>query len=432
MRQVVLASETDWAGWRAATRALVLAGTEPAAVNWTVGGAPPPLPDSSGSFNVPRSLVLLASVAIQAREPERFGLLYGLVWRVHRGEPLPDMPGDPDLALAGRLAHAVRADAHRMRTHVRFMPTGDGFLGWYRPEHYVLEANAQLVVRRFPSSPLTIVTPDATAHWDGSVLRFGAGLSRVDDDDTLRAWWDAHASVILADARVGTAIPEAEDLDEVPRPPDRAPLGSVVFPVASGRALTDARREAAGCARCELCVAASQTVFGEGPANAPLMFVGEQPGDQEDTIGRPFVGPAGQLLDQALEEAGIDRRGTYITNAVKHFKFEPRGKRRIHVSPNPAEIAACGIWLNTERAQIRPKVLVLMGGSAARAVLGRPVAVTRERGNAMVLPDGQTVFVTVHPSYLLRVPEGAAQQREYAAFVRDLTTVRELVQRRTC
>ncbi len=427
MRQVALTSETDWAGWRAATRALVLAGVEPGDVGWVVGGPAEPLPEATGGFNVPRALVALAGVAIQAREPERFGLLYSLVWRAHGGEPVLDLPDDPDLNLARRLALSVRADAHRMRTHLRFMPAGEGLLGWYAPAHYVLEANAQLIVRRFPSRPLMIVTPDASAHWDGTSLRFGGGLARADDDETLRAWWEMHADVILADAREGTAVPEAEDLDESPRPPDRPALGPVVFPVMADPGLVAARREAAGCERCDLCDAATQTVFGEGPADALVLFVGEQPGDQEDVIGRPFVGPAGQLLDQALEEAGIDRRAIYITNAVKHFKFTLRGKRRIHVAPSPEEIAACGIWLDTERVRIRPKVLVLMGGSAARGVLGRPVAVTRERGQAMYLPDGQLVFVTVHPSYLLRVPEGAAQEREYQAFVRDLAAVRTLL-----
>ena len=427
MRQVALTSETDWTGWRAATRALVLAGVEPGDVTWVVGGAPVPLPDATGTFNVPRTLVALAGVAIQAREPERFGLLYSLVWRAHGGEPLLDLPDDPDLTLARRLALDVRADAHRMRTHLRFMAAGDGFLGWYAPAHYVLEANAQLIARRFPSHKLTIATPDASAHWDGVSLRFGAGLTHPEDDETLRAWWDAHADAILAEARAGTAVSEAEDLDEAPRPPDRPPIGPVVFPVRSEPAFVTARRDAAGCERCDLCVAATQTVFGEGPANAPVLFVGEQPGDQEDTIGRPFVGPAGQLLDHALEEAGIDRRAIYITNAVKHFKFTRQGKRRIHVSPSPGEITACGVWLDLERSVIRPRVLVLMGGSAARGVLGRPVAVTRERGQAMYLPDGQLVFVTVHPSYLLRVPEGAAQEREYRAFVRDLAAVRALL-----
>ena len=427
MRQVALTSETDWAGWRTATRALVLAEVESVDVQWIVGGGPAPSPEATGGFSVPRALVALASVAIQAREPERFSLLYNLVRRAHGGEAVLDLLDDPDLNLARQLALSVRADAHRMRTHLRFMPAGDELLGWYAPKHHVLEANAQLILRRFPARPLTIVTPDASAHWDGTVLRFGAGLSRADDDETLRAWWEAHAESILADARSGSAVPEAEDLDEAPRPPDRPALGPVVFPTPSDPALTNAQREARGCERCDLCDAATQTVFGEGPANAAAMFVGEQPGDQEDIVGRPFVGPAGQLLDHALEEAGIDRRAIYITNAVKHFKFTPRGKRRIHVSPSVEEIAACGIWLETERARIRPKVLVLMGGSAARGVLGRPVAVTRERGQAMVLPNGQLVFVTVHPSYLLRVPEGAARAREYAAFVRDLAAVRALL-----
>ncbi len=424
MRQVVLGGETDWPGWRAATRALVLAGVGPGEVEWVVGGVPDALPEVAGSFNVPRALVGLAGLAIQARESERFGLLYRLVWRAHRGEVAVD---DLDMVLAGRLAHAVRAEAHRMRTHLRFMPSGDGYLGWYAPGHYVLEANAQLLARRFPARPLTIVTPDGCGHWDGGRLWFGAGLAQVGDDETLRAWWEAHADVILADARGGTGVPEAEDLDESPRPPDRPALGPVVFRVASDPVLADARQQAAGCERCDLCDAATQTVFGEGPSDAAVMFVGEQAGDQEDIIGRPFVGPAGQLLDRALEEAGIDRRAIYITNAVKHFKFEPRGKRRIHVSPSPEEIAACGFWLETERGRVRPKLVVLMGGSAARGVLGRPVAVTRERGVPMVLADGQTAFVTVHPSYLLRVPEGEAQAREYRAFVRDLVAVRELV-----
>jgi len=425
MFHAVLSSETDWAGWRAATRALVLAGVEPREVNWAVGGTPSPLPEATGSFGVSRMLVSLASVAIQAREPERLGLLYNLVWRAHAGQVLPD--NDPDLRLARRLALAVRTDAHRMRTHLRFMPIGPHLLGWYAPAHYVLEANAQRIAQRFPERPWSIATPDASAHWDGTALRFGAGVPRIADDETLAAWWEALGDSILADATTAVSVPPAEELDEAPRPPDRSAIGPIVFPVASAPALTAARADAARCERCELCDPATQTVFGEGPVDAAVLFVGEQPGDQEDTIGRPFVGPAGQLLDRALEEAGIDRRGIYITNAVKHFKFTLRGKRRIHVSPSPEEIAACGVWLDTERAVVGPKLLVLMGGSAARAVLGRPVAVTRERGQAIRLPDGQMAFVTVHPSYLLRVPEGEAQVREYRAFVRDLVAVRELV-----
>ena len=158
-----------------------------------------------------------------------------------------------------------------------------------------------------------------------------------------------------------------------------------------------------------------------------VLFVGEQPGDQEDVIGRPFVGPAGQIMDRAMEEAGIDRRTIYITNAVKHFKFEPRGKRRIHKTPEAPEIQACRFWLDVELVRLRPKLVVAMGGTAARAVLGRPVTISRERGRPIEGPDGQTVFVTVHPSFLLRVPDEDAKAREYRAFVDDLRKIAELV-----
>ncbi|MGH7042756.1 MAG: UdgX family uracil-DNA binding protein, partial [Acetobacteraceae bacterium] len=163
-----------------------------------------------------------------------------------------------------------------------------------------------------------------------------------------------------------------------------------------------------------------QTVFGEGPAGARVMFVGEQPGDQEDVIGRPFVGPAGQLLDRALEEAGIDRRAVWISNVVKHFKFIERGRRRLHQTPQTPEIEACRFWLDVELVRLRPALLVLLGATAARAVLGRAVTIGRERGRPIRLAGGETALVTVHPSFLLRVTDATARAREYAAFVADL------------
>ena len=160
-------------------------------------------------------------------------------------------------------------------------------------------------------------------------------------------------------------------------------------------------------------------------------MVGEQPGDSEDLAGKPFIGPAGRMLDAALAEAGIDRRQVYVTNAVKHFKFEPRGKRRIHAKPDAGEIAACRWWLDIERAEVRPKLTLLLGASAARAVLGKTVAVTRVRGTLMELPDGGQAMVTVHPSYLLRLPDEAAKLREYAAFITDLRAARAIIEGRT-
>jgi DNA polymerase len=167
-------------------------------------------------------------------------------------------------------------------------------------------------------------------------------------------------------------------------------------------------------------------VFGEGPADARVMFVGEQPGDQEDLAGRPFVGPAGQLWDRALAEAGLDRQRVYVTNAVKHFKFEPRGKRRIHQKPEAPEIDACRHWLAIERAAIAPRLLVMLGATAARAVLGRVVTISRERSRPFALSATETGFVTVHPSYLLRLPDEASRAREYEAFVADLRAIAAL------
>jgi len=432
MRRIVLANETDWEGWRKATRSLVLAGVPPEEVRWAVRSHDEegdPLQEASGSFGVSRRLIAVASLAIQARDPSRFDLLYRLVCRANAGED-----SDPaEMRRAQGLALAVRAEAHKMRTLLRYLPVSEGngtlYLGWYEPAHFVLEANAQLIARRFPELRLSILTPDGGAHWDGTTLRFSKGITRKDvgDDAGLKAWWRSHHGVLLRDAREGTAVPEAEALDEAPRPPDQPPLGPVVLALHADEPLQDAMHEASDCRRCHLYEPATQTVFGEGPSDARVIFVGEQPGDQEDVIGRPFVGPAGQIMDRAMEEAGIDRRTVYITNAVKHFKFEPRGKRRVHKTPETPEIQACRFWLDVERVRLQPKLVVAMGGTAARTVLGRAVTITRERGRPIEGPDGQTVFVTVHPSFLLRVPDEDAKAREYRAYVADLRKIAELL-----
>ena len=180
------------------------------------------------------------------------------------------------------------------------------------------------------------------------------------------------------------------------------------------------REESMGCTRCPLYRPTTQTVFGEGPVDAALMFVGEQPGDQEDLAGRPFVGPAGQVFDRALAQAGIDRARTYVTNAVKHFKFEQRGKRRIHSKPDAGEIEACRWWIDQERMIVRPKVTVALGATAARSLFGKTMTIGRERGRLMQLPDGGEAWITVHPSYLLRLPDEAQKADEFARFVEDL------------
>ena len=183
--------------------------------------------------------------------------------------------------------------------------------------------------------------------------------------------------------------------------------------------------EARKCTRCELYKCGTQTVFGEGPLDAKILFLGEQPGDQEDLAGRPFVGPAGQLFDQALEKAGIDRAETYVTNAVKHFKFVQRGKKRIHDKPNAGEITACRWWQDQERALIRPPVTVALGATAARSLFGKVVTIGKLRGAPHQLADGSECWVTVHPSFLLRMPDEIRRREERARFVEDLILIRK-------
>jgi DNA polymerase len=183
--------------------------------------------------------------------------------------------------------------------------------------------------------------------------------------------------------------------------------------------LSATARDAAHCTMCHLYQRATQTVFGEGPARAQLMLVGEQPGDREDRAGRPFVGPAGKVLDRALDEAGIERARTYVTNAVKHFKFTPRGKLRLHQKPVTPEIRACNPWLQKERMIVKPKLIVAMGATAVQGVFGRAMPIGKNRGRVIALDDGGQALITVHPSFLLRVPE-TDKAREFAKFVSDL------------
>jgi len=431
MHHVVLAHEADWEGWRSATRALALADVPAEDITWSVadGARPTPLPDATGTFTVARACVALAETAIQACDPGRFGLLYGIVRRARNGMRAED---DPDLPQARRLALAVRREAHRMQSLVRFRPVADHVadhvadggvchVGWFEPAQFVLDAVSRAYARAYAHLPFSILTPARSAHWTGTALSFGPGVEpdAIADDDGLEAAWRARFADLFEHAAPPPTsnTPPPVDL----RAPDRPALGPVRLPPTPMAAvLTRAAQEAEGCRRCPLWQPATQTVFGEGPPDAPIMFIGEQPGDQEDIIGRPFVGPAGQLLDQALEEAGIDRRQTYVANVVKHFKFLPRGPRRLHQTPETPEIEACRFWLELERAEVRPSLVVLLGGTAARTVLGRPVTIGRERGALLDLPDGTPAFITVHPSFLLRQPDEESKARQYQVFVNEL------------
>lgn len=450
MRVVSLTAEDDFEGWRDAARALAAAHVPPAEIVWQVGDTPADLfgdeavlGGDGAQLRVPRRFVELAREAILHEDPERFGLLYALLARALADGHVMEDSADPLLQRLERMAKAVRRDIHKMRAFLRFreVPQASRFVAWFEPEHHIVRANARFFVDRFNTMCWSILTPEVSLHWDGETLSEGPAASKADapTDDPTEAVWKTYYASIFNPARLKTGAM----LKEMPRKywknmPETALVGELIKgararetamvetaraapPKNSEAAWQALRDEAAHCTRCHLYKHATQTVFGEGPVDAPLMLVGEQPGDQEDLAGRPFVGPAGQVLDRALEEAGIDRSKAYLTNAVKHFKFEARGKRRIHSKPDAGEISACRWWIDQERLLVRPQVTVALGATAARSLLGRTVTISRERGRAVQLPDGGgEAWITVHPSFLLRIPEEDSKAEEYARFVADL------------
>jgi DNA polymerase len=297
----------------------------------------------------------------------------------------------------------------------------------------------------------SILTPDRCAHWNGDELTFTEGVDRsmAPSEDQVERLWLTYYGNIFNPARLKVHAMQAEMpkkywrnlpeaavipalLREAPARVDAMMKKSAAksrddnadgwkpAPVPDTSSLITVAKAARNCTACPLYRDATQTVFGEGPKNARLMLLGEQPGDQEDLAGKPFVGPAGKLLDRALEEAGIDRNEVYVTNTVKHFKWEPRGKRRIHQKPNSREIAACRPWLEAELRLVRPKLLVCLGATAAQSILGPSFRVTRDRGQVLESEIAPRVLATVHPSSLLRQPDEESREREYAHFVADL------------
>jgi probable DNA metabolism protein len=454
MHSISLSAEDDFDGWRDAARALAGAGVPAAEIAWHVGGsggdlfaAPAPLPAPTAAFSVPRAFLTLAETAICHSDPERFALLYALLLRLRERPGLLSDGADPLVQRLERLAKAVRRDVHKMRAFLRFREVGTDegprFVAWFEPEHHIVRANAGFFVRRFANMAWSILTPEVSLHWDGETLSEGPGASRAEapEGDPIESVWKTYYASIFNPAR----LKRGAMLKEMPKKywknmPETALVAELVAGaqareanmVEAGRgkiggnlrtAWEAVREEARGCTRCHLYKCATQTVFGEGPLDAKILFVGEQPGDQEDLAGRPFVGPAGQLFDRALGDAGLDRKAAYVTNAVKHFKFEQRGKRRIHAKPDAGEIEACRWWIEQERLLVRPPLTVALGATAARSIFGKSVTITAMRGRAHDLPEGGEAWVTVHPSFLLRVQDN--KEAEYARFVADLRVIGE-------
>lgn len=471
MRVVRLASEIDFDGWRLAARRLRTEGVPPESVVWTVerdlfDDVAPAVVASPGAFTVPPAFVDLARSVVLHRSGERFSLLYRLLWRLEQEPRLIENPADPDVARARDMAKGVARAIHKMHAFVRFRlveSDPETYAAWFEPAHRVTEAAAPFFARRFTNMAWTILTPDACVAWDGETLKVSDGADPADapSEDAQEELWRTYYASIFNPARLNERmmrqempkrywrnLPEARLIPALIETAQERAAAMVAAPPspAPDRVLKAAMRQARDgsyegdiptsldavaaaaqvCRRCDLWRDATQGVSGEGDPRASLMFVGEQPGDQEDLAGRPFVGPAGQVFDAALAEAGVSRDRTWITNAVKHFKHEPRGKRRIHKTPNGGEVTACRWWLDAERRLVRPRVIVALGATAAQAVMGKATPIGANRGKPLQLPDQAQAVVTYHPSFLLRLPDAAARGRVHAEFVEDLRLAGEL------
>lgn len=450
--RVVLPRPDDHEGWRDAARAAALADVAPDAIVWEIEGEGSDLFGASGGnvpppvrlppFAVSKRFLDLAESVVLHRDHERFSLLYTMLLKLRDAPGAIEDEADPLRRRLDLLAKEVRRDIHKMRAFVRFREVDDRYVAWFEPDHHIVRANAGFFMRRFATMNWSILTPDLSIHWNGETLCESPGATRADapDGDPVEALWKGYYASIFNPARlkVGAMLkemprkywanmPETELIPALVAGAQARETMMVEKVVSKGAGGGNARKawealrdEAAHCTRCDLYRCASRTVFGEGPVDADLMIVGEQPGDQEDLAGRPFVGPAGQLLDRALADAGVDRSRAYVTNAVKHFKFEPRGKRRIHARPNGGEISACRWWIDQERAIITPPRLVMLGTTAIQSVMGKSMTLSSQRGRDLALPGGGVGRATIHPSFLLRMPDKSRADEEYAMFVADL------------
>ncbi|MFW2541808.1 UdgX family uracil-DNA binding protein [Primorskyibacter sp. 2E107] len=449
--------------WRDAARRLLSHGVPPEQVTWHRGGdgdlfGGKPVPGQTGIHHVTSSkdFPALAKSVLCHSDPGGPALLYEALHRHQKQRSLLSNPADPLARRLAKLSKAVGRDMHKMHAFVRFRELPQAgerrrFGAWFEPDHHILEQATPFFAKRFADMDWTIATPQGVAAFVAGGLSFHPAAPRPDlPQDASEALWGTYFANIFNPARLHLKamrsemplkywknLPETELIpgmleaaegrvqamrDAMPtqaparaaRILDRLPQTPVTEAPAT---LEDAQAAARTCRRCGLCEAATQTVWGEGPAQAPLMIVGEQPGDQEDLAGRPFVGPAGQLLREVMAEARIGP--VWMTNAVKHFKFRPNGKRRLHQNPDRDEIDHCRWWLDLERRLIRPRLTVALGATAAYALTGDRGALTARRGGIETARDGGSVLVSYHPSYILRL-SGTEAQTARAALLQDL------------
>ena len=471
MRTVVIPEIGAARAWRKAARVCLTDGIHPADVLWCGEGSDRDLfegPGSAGgsaSATVPRSFVDLAQTVCWHRDPERFARLYAFLWRLKDAPHLMADSGDRHLARLLAMEKAVLRCQDKMRAFVRFRELGEpddprrSFAAWFEPTHRTVEPTAPFFARRFADMDWRIVTPERTAVFCDGALSFGPGQPKpAMPDDASEDLWRTYFRNIFNPARLKVRamqsqmpkkywknMPEAAAIpDLTATAPARARAMAAALPMAPPKRAERVRQQVRsrcaawsgpaealpaaihGCTRCPLHLKATQAVPGEGPTNAPLMIVGEQPGDREDIAGRPFVGPAGQLFDRMAQTVGLNRSEAFVTNAVKHFKFAVRGKRRLHQRPNADEVSHCRWWLDAERAMVRPQVILALGATAAQALTGSGDDILHRRGTVERLPDGTPVLITLHPSSVLRLTDPAARAARLSAMQGDLARARSL------
>jgi len=471
-RRVAVASFTEW---RVAARDLLAQQAPPHQVDWAAPGeanlfdsAPlglGPDPVAAAPAARPRissGLLTLLEAAACFRAPDRWALLYRILWRSQRGDATVMSPADEDGARLHAMVKAVRREAHKMHAFLRFRERDPAagaprFIAWFEPAHDVLPQAASHFAKRMGRASWLIVTPGGTAASDGESLRFGPAPAgrppEIDIDDQGEALWLAYYRSIYNPSRLNAGAMEMHMPVRYWKnlPEGRLIPGLISSASAGARRVGQAQQvserpgalvrvkaeqampsralpsDLAQCRNCELWRHATQAVAGAGPAGAALMLVGEQPGDQEDLAGTPFAGPAGKVLDDALRQAGIDRQAAYLTNAVKHFKWEPRGKRRIHKTPAQREVDACNPWLKKELAEVAPRVVVTLGSTALRALTGRRDLNLSEVLGRALRHEGRWVVPTWHPSYVLRLTERNQQGAAFGAMLEALLLARSLL-----
>jgi uracil-DNA glycosylase family protein len=404
--------------WRLAARALLAHKVAPHLVQWlshkddgdlfshaAEAQACSAVKQHGAPVRISRKLMDMLQTAACCRVPNRWAFLYLVLWRWQQGEKEVVSGADPDGARLHAMVKAVHREQHAMHACIRFRERKEEagaprFVAWCEPAHDVLPQVARHFAARMGRITWMIATPEASVMWDGAALHSTGPLMRgpEDIDDAGAALWLAYHRSILNPARLNADLMQD--------------------PVAPGA--LDA------CRRCALWQGATQAVPGVGPRTARIMLVGGQPGDREDLAGRPFVGPAGQLLERALARARLARRAVYLTDAVKHFKWEPRGKRRMHKAPAQREIEACSYWLDGELARVAPRVVVALGSTALKAVTANPHATLKDAMGAPFRHQGRWIVAACHPSYVLRVPGGEAKAEAFDALAAALREAKRL------